>query len=309
MKFKKVTALLLTAVLLFSFSACGKSEEEPTDSKTTAHADITEHHYGQSEDEETPQATQSNNKKPKPNNAPTQTKAQLVNVTIPEGYTLVRISWLLEDKGICSGDAFIKAAQNYDLSKYPMLKDVKASKDVCYPLEGYLFPATYSFKKNTAPEKVLDEMLKTSNAKFANLLSGGKSPQGYNLHQILTIASIIEKEAFTSDQRTNISAVLHNRLKQKMKLQCDVTVKYCTGVIETEYPDKIDHYKYLYNTYRCAALPAGPICNPGMESIRAAINPANIDALYFVIATEPPYEARFSKDYEEHQQNCKDLGF
>lgn len=309
MNFKKTTALFLTAALLFSFSACGKSNEEPSDDNLTICTDVSEHHYGQSDEKEDAKASQSNKKPQKPKDTVTQTKAELINVTIPEGYTLVRISWLLEKKGICSGSDFVKAAQNFDLSKYPMLKDVKASKDVCFPLEGYIFPATYSFKKNTPPEQVLNEMLKTTNAKFSGLLSGGKSAQGYNLHQILTIASIIEKEAFTSDQRTKISAVLHNRLKQNMKLQCDVTVKYCTGVIETEYPDKIDHYKYLYNTYRCAALPAGPICNPGMESIRAAITPENIDALYFVISTEPPYEARFSNNYDEHQQNCKDLGF
>lgn len=238
-----------------------------------------------------------------------QKETELISVTIPEGYTLVRLSWLLEEKGICTSEAFLKAAQEYDLKKFPILADVSKNQDVCYALEGYLFPATYQFKKNTAPVDVIDDLVQTANVKFSGLLENGKSPDGYNLHEILTIASIIEKEAFTSEQRTKISAVLHNRLKQNMQLQCDVTVKYCTGVIETQYPDKIDHFKYLYNTYRCKALPAGPICNPGMESIKAAIHPDDIDALYFVIATEPPYEARFSKDYNEHLENCKALGY
>ena len=94
-----------------------------------------------------------------------------------------------------------------------------------------------------------------------------------------------------------------------MKLQCDVTKKYCTGVIQLQYPDKIDHFKYYYNTYRCAALPAGPICNPSMSSVNAALNPDKTDYLYFVIDTEPPYESRFAASYEEHQKNCKDMGY
>ncbi|EKC55182.1 Aminodeoxychorismate lyase [human gut metagenome] len=94
-----------------------------------------------------------------------------------------------------------------------------------------------------------------------------------------------------------------------MKLQCDVTVKYCTGVIELQYPDKIDEYKYYYNTYRCQGLPAGPICNPGIESINAALQPDNTDYLYFVINTEPPYDSAFSASYDEHIENCTRMGY
>lgn len=295
MQKKAFLSLLLIFVMLFSMASCGNKEESET---TATERPVFTPPTEQQGDVQTPTEKETF----------AQPEKELISVSIPEGYTLVRISWLLEEKGICSSDAFLKAAQQYDLSKYSILKDVKQQKDVCFPLEGYLFPATYAFKKGTAPQTILDEMVKTANARFSSLLPNGKSAQGYNLHQILTIASIIEKEAFTSDQRTKISAVLHNRLKQKMKLQCDVTVKYCTGVIEHVYPDKIDHYKYLYNTYRCAGLPAGPICNPGMESIRAALNPENSKALYFAIATDPPYESRFAETYEQHQKNCKELG-
>lgn len=295
MQKKAFVSLLLIFVMLFTMASCGNKDEGETTTDRPVFTPPTE----QGEDANTPSEKQTF----------AQPETELISISVPEGYTLVRISWLLEEKGICSSKAFLDAAQNYDLSKYPVLNDLKNQKDVCFPLEGYLFPATYAFKKNTDPQKVLNEMVKTANARFSSLLPNGKSAQGYNLHQILTIASIIEKEAFTSEQRTKISAVLHNRLKQNMKLQCDVTRKYCTGVIEHIYPDKIDHYKYLYNTYRCAALPAGPICNPGMESIRAAINPEDSKALYFVIATDPPYESRFSETYEEHQKNCKELGF
>ena len=280
MPFKSILSLFLVCALLLSFTSCGAKEQPSTTAPT-----------------------------PTESQTFSEIEKELITVSIPEGYTLLRLSWLLEKKGICSSAAFLEAAEQYDLSKFPVLQDVKNRSDVCFPLEGYLFPATYQFKKNTAPTKVLDELVKTANGRFQGLLENGKSEQGYTLHEILTIASIIEKEAFTSEQRSKISAVLHNRLKQGMPLQCDVTIKYCEGVIKVQYPEKFDKMRYLYNTYKCKALPAGPICNPGMESIEAALHPADIDALYFVIATEPPYESRFSKDYNEHLKNCKELGY
>ncbi len=236
-------------------------------------------------------------------------KSDLITVTVPEGYTLVRISWLLEEKGICTSAAFLDAAQSYDLSKDPLLSGVQKAENVCFPLEGYLFPATYEFKKDTDPKTVLDKMVATSASRFTQEMRDKAKSMGYSVHEILTIASIIEKEAYTAEQRTLISSTLYNRLKIGMKLQCDVTTKYCTGVIELQYPDKIDHYKYYYNTYRCDALPAGPICNPGMSSVNAALNPDKTDYLYFVIDTEPPYESRFAATHEEHQKNCKDMGY
>lgn len=236
-------------------------------------------------------------------------QSDLISVTVPEGYTLVRISWLLEEKGVCSGDAFLEAAQSYDLSSRPLLSGVRAAENVCFKLEGYLFPATYEFEKNTDPKVVLDAMLDASEARLTDSMQQKAKAMGYSMHEILTVASIIEKEAFTAEQRTLIASVLYNRLKDGDPLQCDVTVKYCTGVIELQYPDQIDHYKYYYNTYRCDALPAGPICNPGLSSINAALDPADTDYKYFVIDTEPPYESRFAATYEEHQKNCAEMGY
>ncbi len=236
-------------------------------------------------------------------------QSDLISVTVPEGYTLVRISWLLEEKGVCSGDAFLEAAQSYDLSSRPLLSGVRAAENVCFKLEGYLFPATYEFEKNTDPKVVLDAMLDASEARLTDSMQQKAKAMGYTMHEILTVASIIEKEAFTAEQRTLIASVLYNRLKDGDPLQCDVTVKYCTGVIELQYPDQIDHYKYYYNTYRCDALPAGPICNPGLSSINAALDPADTDYKFFVIDTEPPYESRFAATYEEHQKNCAEMGY
>lgn len=293
---KRSISILLVFTLLFTLAACG--QKEPDSITSDIQNGMTTKPAGgiYADGTDVPETV-------------TAAKSDLITVTVPEGYTLVRISWLLEEKGICTGQAFLDAAQSYDLSKNPLLSDVQKAQNVCFPLEGYLFPATYEFKKNTEPKVILDKMVATSASRITQEMHDRAKAMGYSVHEILTIASIIEKEAFTAEQRTLISSTLYNRLKSGMKLQCDVTTKYCTGVIQLQYPDKIDHFKYYYNTYRCAALPAGPICNPGMSSINAALNPDKTDYLYFVIDTEPPYESRFAATYEEHQKNCKDMGY
>lgn len=293
---QRLIAAGLLLVMLFSLAACGNhTAEEETDS--AVYGDTTRPAGGVYADG---------------TDAPTTVpvaKSDLITVTVPEGYTLLRLSWLLEEKGICGSSAFVEAAQNYDLSQNAVLASVQKAENVCFPLEGYLFPATYEFAKDTDPKAVLDKMVATSAARFTQEMRDKAAAMGYTWHEVLTVASIIEKEAYTAEQRTLIASVLYNRLKAGMQLQCDVTKKYCTGVIQEYYPDQIDHYKYYYNTYRCKGLPAGPICNPGMASVNAALNPDKTDYLYFVISTEPPYESRFAATYEEHQKNCKEMGY
>lgn len=226
-------------------------------------------------------------------------------VTVPEGYTLLKTAWLLEENGVCSTDDFLNAVSNYDTSKYSVLSSIHDRDKICFLLEGYLFPATYTFEKNSDPTAVIDKMVSTEDKKFTDEMKQRATELGYSVHDILTIASIIEKEAFTDEQRTLISSTIHNRLKQGMRLQYDVTVKYCTGVIELKYPDKIDYYKYYYNGNRCDGLIAGPICNPGTASIKAALYPADTDYLYFVIDTNPPYNSAFTNSYDEHLKNVQ----
>lgn len=293
--FKKCIAVLLCSILLLSLAACGENGNGYEETVTPT---------GEAESSDEPGTENSGESETQ-----TQTAPQTVKVTVPEGYTLVRISWLLEEKGVCASADFIEAAQSFDLSQRPMLSDVKAAKNVCFPLEGYLFPATYTFQKDSSPKTVLNKMLDALGARLTDGLRQEAGRRGRSLHEILTIASIIEKEAFTDGQRTAVSAVIYNRLSKKMKLQCDVTIKYCTGVIGPQYPEKLDHYKHYYNTYRCEALPAGPICCPGLASIRAALCPDDSDAIFFVIDPKPPHEARFAATYEEHKKNCKKMGF
>lgn len=282
---KRIIALLLVFSFIFSFSACKGDETIETTTENTT----------ESTTENTTESTTEST-----------TQVPTVKVTIPEGYTLVKISWILEEKGLCTSKEFIDACQSYkdwlDLTQYPFLNDLQNAQNVCFYLEGYFFPLTYDIPENSTAKDIIKLFLDGTKQTFDENFMLSVRNSRFNLHQLLTLASLIEKEALLPEHRQMISSVLHNRLDEKMRFQCDPTVKYCTGVIEYIYPDKIDHFKYYYNTYRCDGLMAGPICSPGMASINAALNPADTNYLYFIIGTVPPYEAKYSETYDEHSK-------
>jgi len=292
---KKIISLLLVFSFIFSFAACKNDEnfEEDTSTIESTTENTTENIIEDTSNSE---------------EIPTETTTQVptVKVTIPEGYTLVRISWLLEEKGFCTSEEFLEAAQTYtewlDLTQYPFLNDLQTAENVCFYLEGYIFPLTYDIPENATAQDIIKMFLNGTKQRFNDTFMMTVQQSGFNLHEILTLASLIEKEAKLPEQREMISSVLHNRLDAGMQFQCDPTVKYCTGVIELIYPEKIDHFKYYYNTYRCKGLMAGPICNPGWDSIEAALEPADTNYLYFIIGTVEPYEAKYSETFAEHQK-------
>jgi len=303
--FKRIIAMALALVFLLNFTAC-KNDEDIENSSTS-----TTEPTSQTTTENRNELTSENDTTiTETSTSETVTQIPTVKVTIPEGYTLVRISWLLEEKGFCTSKEFIDACQSYkewlDLTQYPFLNDLQNAKNVCFKLEGYFFPLTYDIPENATAKDIIKMFLNGTKQKFNETFMTRVGQSGFNLHEILTLASLVEKEAKLDEHRPMISSVLHNRLDSKMKFQCDPTVKYCTGVIELYYPEKIDHYKYYYNTYRCDGLMAGPICTPGWASIEAALAPAETDYLYFIIGTVEPYEAKYSKTFEEHDKFWKE---
>lgn len=215
---------------------------------------------------------------------------EIVKVTIPEGYNIEDIGKLLEDKGIITKEQFIKSCKNYKLPQY-----VKQNKNTKYSLEGYLFPDTYRFKKGVSGNEIIKDMLEQFKLVINDIEK--KNNKINNLHEILTKASIIEKEARSEEDRFKISSVIDNRIQKQMKLQVDATVLYSLG----EHKKRL-YYKDLninspYNTYKVKGLPPGPICNPGKPSIIAALKPQKTDYLYYVLENNKGHY--FTKDYKD----------
>lgn len=213
----------------------------------------------------------------------------VVTVTIPEGYSVAQIVNRLVSKGVCvSTSALFQAVENVDLSTYSMFDGRMVDESVCFALEGYLYPDTYEFYKNSSPSDVIAKILNHSNRVLTAYTEAAKK-QGFSLEDILCIASIIEKEASTTTDCAKVSSVLHQRLKKGRKLQCDCSIYYVERYIKPYITGDENRYNSFYNTYKCSALPSGPICSPGKKSITAALNPSDEALLYFATDDEGVY--------------------
>ncbi|WP_458862181.1 endolytic transglycosylase MltG [Acidaminobacterium chupaoyuni] len=232
------------------------------------------------------------------NRVPTYTET--VEVTIPEGYTLAQIAELLEETRVCGADDILKTANTYAF-KHEMLQDIPMEKN---RLEGYLFPDTYEFYINDSPVRVLNTMLNNFNNKYTAEMRSLTEESGYTMRQILTVASMVEREAKLESEQASIAGVIYNRLKHPDKfpyLNIDATVQYAVGhKAELTAEDlKIDS---PYNTYVYPGLPAGPICNPGVPAILAALRPENNKYYYYV--ADPDTDSHvFAKTLAEHNAN------
>lgn len=228
------------------------------------------------------------------------------SLTIPEGYTLARIGITLEEMGVCTAAEFLEAAQNGDFSEFPLVAQQSADENRCFALEGYLFPDTYEFYSSADADTVIRTMLAHLESKITPELRAEIAQSGYTTDQILALASIIEKEAFGAEQMPMIASVMHNRLAAGMQLQCDVTIKYVEGAIKPFITGDINRYNSYYNTYKCAALPAGPICSPSYDAILAALRPEISDYFYFLTDADGNYY--YAATLEEHNVNREITG-
>jgi UPF0755 protein len=209
-------------------------------------------------------------------------------VTIPEGKNLYEIAKILEENKITNANDFIAAAKNPNLAAKLAIK--------ADTLEGYLYPDSYRFSQNT-PATIIVETMVGNFKKQTQSLS--LTMANLDPHQLITLASIVEKETGAKQERPAIAGVFHNRLKKKMRLQSDPTTIY--GIWEN-YKGNIRKSDLLeftpYNTYKIPALPVGPICNPGIEAIRATLVPEQHRFLYFVSKNDGTHI--FSETYQEH---------
>lgn len=229
-----------------------------------------------------------------------------VFVTVTEGMTMSEIFKLLEENGVCKSEQLWKTAATYDYTYYPLVDAIESNEHRCFLLEGYLYPDTYEFYYGMKPQDAIGRFLRNGEAKWSDELREQAAEMGYSVDQILTIASIIEKECGVKSEMRRVSSVLHNRLSSGMKLQCDVTINYVEKFIKPYITGDINRYNEYYNTYKCPALPAGPICNPGMDAIKAALNPLDTKDLFFAANAAGVYA--YAETFEQHQQNLADLG-
>lgn len=216
------------------------------------------------------------------------------SVTIPEGLTVKEIAELLDKLQLAKREKFLAAAADTALLAALGLQDKG--------LEGYLFPSTYHFTPATPERDIIvamaEQFRKSSQPLLANL-----NPAFFSAHELLTLASVIEKETGVEAERRLVAAVFHNRLKQQMPLQSDPTVIYGLKSFNGNLTKKDLRDDNPYNTYRIGSLPPGPICNPGLSSIKAALNPADVPYLYFVSKNDGTHA--FSATLEEHNQAVK----
>lgn len=224
--------------------------------------------------------------------------AVTVDVMFPEGYTMQQIFEKLEENSVSSAEDLMEAAANFSYN-YSFL-DPDAQGDASR-LEGYLFPDTYTFFAYMEPSSAISKFLDNYKRRVTDEMEARASELGMTMDDIITIASMIEKEAANDEERGKIASVIYNRLKADMALQLDATVIYAMGgsLEEGEDPDyEIDS---PYNTYKYAGLPAGPICNPGLASIEAALYPEDTNYYYYALDMETKTH-RFFNDYASHEQ-------
>ncbi|MGM0418124.1 MAG: endolytic transglycosylase MltG [Thermodesulfobacteriota bacterium] len=217
-------------------------------------------------------------------------RVNLVKLTIPEGYTIFQIAAELEKKNICKSKNFTEKTNDKDLLyKYSIPGP---------SFEGYLYPETYFFKKDSDPEKIIQTMVSSFKNHYTKDLKKRASEIGFTDHEAVTLASIIEKETGKKSEREIISSVFHNRLKKGMRLETDPTVIYGIKDFDGNIKKRDLQHKTPYNTYMIKGLPPGPIANPGIKSIKAALYPAETDYLFFVSKKDGSHY--FSTSYKEH---------
>lgn len=230
-----------------------------------------------------------------------------VNVQIPEGATVRETAQTLERAGVCTMKDVFDAANSSAFDSYSFIASIQNADSRYYKLEGYLYPDTYNFWKGQKADSVLKAMLDNFQNKTAGL--NWQNAAGLTKEQVMTLASIVQRESTTSD-RTNVASVFVNRLKSGStvniyRLQADSTMYYpyrAKGNVPTQFPV----FQSTYNTYNIAGLPAGPICTPSLASIQAALNPASTKYYYFCHSAAGA--SYFAETLEQHNANLVTAG-
>jgi UPF0755 protein len=222
----------------------------------------------------------------------------VVNVTFPEGLTITDMARIFEEHGLGTASAFVQAAMDTTLARQ--------IDPAAHDLEGYVFPETYALSRRTDAAQLVRLMVDRFERVFTPDLERAAEARGLSTHQVVTIASLVEKETARPEERPLVAAVFENRLRIGMGMQCDPTVIYALQRAG-KYAGTLRHddlaFDSPYNTYRYPGLPPGPIAAPGRASLEAAVYPADTAYLYFVGRNDGSHE--FARTLEEHNRNVQ----
>lgn len=227
-----------------------------------------------------------------------------VVVTIPEGFTVRQIAAALAQSGVCPAGAFLRAADDGHYPQYPFWRQIPYNRKVRDHLEGYLFPDTYYFLRHEPVDEVITKILNETDAILSPAVLAQIHREHRTLQEVMTIASMVEREAKVSRERPLIASVIYNRLAATppMRLQIDSTIVYALGGV-TSLTEKDLQLNSPYNTYLHFGLPPGPIANPGLPSIEAALHPAHTPYLYYVAKGNGTGSSYFAVTYAEQMAN------
>lgn len=232
-----------------------------------------------------------------------------VRFTVIEGLRLEEIAEKLEAQGLVSPTTFLEGVGSPEgVAKYGGTYLQEAGAPATATLEGYLFPDTYEIKQNPGDntDAVIKIMLETMQQRITPAMREKLAAEGRTVHQMLTIASIVQREGVVKEELSTIAAVFWNRVDEVMLLNADPTTQYSVGASPDWWPVlsleqlQVDH---PYNTYKIVGLPPGPICAPGLAAIEAAVNPEATDYLYFVAKNDGTNTHAFARTLEEHERN------
>lgn len=234
-----------------------------------------------------------------------------IKLVIPEGFTIDQVIARLAKVADIPKEEISEQLSDREyiqslVNEHEMLTDEVLQEGIYHPLEGYLFPATYEFNKGVTLNEIIDEMLLPTESMYQEY-KDRLADSGRTFHETLALASVVEKEAVSTEDRKEIAGVFENRLNDGMKLQSDPTVWYGTGEtsIFTSFADLENDS--LYNTYRYEGIPIGPIAAVSRDAFEAVLNPNDTENIYFYARPPregfPNGEVLFEVDYEDHQQN------
>ena len=217
----------------------------------------------------------------------------LARLTIPEGFTVKEIAARLYELDLADKEDFLKAAKDFQPYDY-----ITPNKNVFFAAEGFLFPETYEIESDYSIEEILKMMTDEFDKRLTDEMRAKAKEMNLSIYELVTLASLVEKEVRYEEDRAVVAQVLLKRLKLNMPLQTDATLQYLMDAPKEDVTIEDTKIDSPYNTYQNAGLPPGPVANPGIEAIEAVLNPANTDYLYFVADREGHNHYAYS--YEEH---------